>query len=82
MRVRYSGASFYGSEGLTNGRVYVCLGVEDAGDFGAMLRIVDNSGEDYLYSPRYPAPLDGSSGGGKWEVVEDDEKGTLASVIR
>lgn len=33
-------------------------------------RVVDDSGEDYLYSKENPAPLDMSSVGGKWEIVE------------
>ena len=66
MKVKYIGESF-GVDSLTDGRVYECVGVE--GDFG-FLRIVDDSGEDYLYSMTNPAPLDGSSPGGWWEVIE------------
>jgi len=57
-----------------------------------MLRIIDDEGrnypgnedepEGYLYSPTNPAPLDGSSPGGRWEIVEDDEFGTLAKAIK
>lgn len=75
-RVKYIGESFYGGGGLTNGKVYDCLGVE-----GPFLRIVDDEEMDYLYSIKNPAPLDGSSPGGKWEVVEDDENGTLRKAI-
>lgn len=76
MKVRYVGESF-GVDGLTNGKVYECLGVE-----GPFLRIIDDSGEDYLYSAKRPAPLDPNTGqGGKWEIVEDDEKGTLKKAI-
>jgi hypothetical protein len=75
-RVKYIGESFYEGGGLTNGKVYDCLSVE-----GPFLRIVDDEGMDYLYSITNPAPLDGSSQGGKWEVVEDDDKGTLQRVI-
>lgn len=46
------------------------------------MRIVDDEGEDYLYSAINPAPIDGSSPGGKWEIVEDDEKGSLKSIIK
>ena len=35
-----------------------------------MYRVIDDSGEDYLYSMTNPAPLDGSSPGGRWEVIE------------
>ena len=65
MKVRYIGQSF-GVDSLTSNKVYQCLGVE-----GGFLRIVDDSGEDYLYSMTNPAPLDGSSDGGRWEIVED-----------
>ena len=73
MKVKYIGESF-GVDSLTDGRVYECVGVE--GDFG-FLRIVDDSGEDYLYSATNPRPLDHSCGGGRWEIVEDDPIGTL-----
>ncbi len=66
MKVKYIGESF-GVDGLTNNKVYNCLGVESG-----MLRVIDDSGEDYLYSARNPRPLDGSSKGGKWEIVEDN----------
>lgn len=89
MRLRYIGPSF---DDIENGKVYECLGVEDAGDFGEMLRIVDDDLDDwnyddnpnwkpgYLYSPTRPAPLTGGQPAGRWEVVEDDEKGTLAAI--
>ena len=66
MKVRYIGTSFY-TEGLTDGKVYEVLAIE-----GAYLRVVDDSGEDYLYEISTPGPLDGSSEGGKWEIVEDE----------
>ena len=34
-------------------------------------KIYDASGEDYLYPKINPAPLDGSSVGGRWEIVEE-----------
>lgn len=91
MKVKYIGESF-GVAGLTNGVIYECLGVEYGGDFGPMLRVIDDEGlsywekeddekEGYLYSPKNPAPLDGSSLGGHWEIVEDDENGTLYKAI-
>ena len=92
MKVKYIGESFGAGAGLTNDVVYECLGVEDGGDFGPMLRIIDDEGPDYwekrdnepdgyLYSAYNPAPLGGSSLGGRWEIVEDDENGTLAKAI-
>lgn len=77
MKVKYIGPTF-GALSLTSDAVYECLGVECD---GAALRIVDDSEEDYLYSTSNPAPLDGSSPGGRWEIVEDDVKGTLARLL-
>jgi len=64
MRLRYIGESF-GVDSLTNGKIYEAW-IENDG----MYRVVDDSGEDYLYSKERPAPLDGSSKGGRWEIVE------------
>lgn len=63
MKLRYKGESF-GVDSLTDGKIYNA--VEEDG----MYRVIDDSGEDYLYSMTNPAPLDGSSKGGKWEIVE------------
>lgn len=65
MKLRYIGPSF-GVDGLTDGRIY------EATEEDGMYRVTDDSGEDYLYSQTNPAPLDGSSPGGKWEVIEND----------
>lgn len=92
MKVKYLGETFGSGTGLTDGVVYECLGVEDGADFGPMLRIIDDEGPDYwekrdnepdgyLYFPTNPGPLDGSSPGGRWEIVQDDEQGSLARVI-
>ena len=64
MKLRYVGESF-GALSLTNGKIY-----EAEEENEGMYRVVDDSGEDYLYSKNNPAPLDGSSPGGKWEIVE------------
>ena len=64
MKIRYIGESF-GAVSLTNGKVYEAT-VEDG-----MYRVIDDSGEDYLYSMQNPAPLDGSSKVGRWEIVEN-----------
>lgn len=64
MKLRYIGPSF-GVDSLTDGVIY------DAVEENGMYRVVDDSGEDYLYSMTNPAPLDGSSPGGRWEVIED-----------
>lgn len=63
MKLKYIGESF-GVDGLTNGKIY---DAEDEGDF---FRVIDDSGEDYLYSKINPAPLDGGSRGGRWEIIE------------
>ena len=46
-KMKYTGESneFY----CINGKIYECIGEEDDG----MLRIVDESGEDYLYPSDY-----------------------------
>ena len=36
-----------------------------------LIRVIDDSGEDYLYSISNPRPIDGSSKGGKWLIVKD-----------
>ncbi|MEL7626250.1 MAG: hypothetical protein AAGU15_05260 [Anaerolineaceae bacterium] len=74
MKLRYLGPTF-GIESLTNGKVYICLGFEEG-----FLRIVDDSDEDYLYSV-VPGPMWDASIRGRWEVVEDDEKGTLTKLF-
>ena len=65
MKAKYVGESF-GVDSLTNGKIYEIL--ED--DHG-MYRVIDDSGEDYLYSKENPAPLDGSSPGGRWEIIKE-----------
>lgn len=65
-KVRYIGESF-GIDSLTNGKIYDVIEVL----IDDLIRVVDDSGEDYLYSIYNPKPLDESSKGGKWEIVED-----------
>ena len=78
MKVKYIGPQI-GSVGLDDGGIYEVLEVDPlSGGF----RIVDESGEDYLYSPTSPRPLSGDQKAGRFEVVEDDEKGTLAKAIK
>lgn len=74
MKLRYIGQSFL--VGLTNGKIYECLGIE----YG-WFRVIDDSGEDYLYYIKGPAPIDEDIPPGKWEVVEDTEDGLLERVI-
>lgn len=65
MKIKYVGEGF-GVDSLTNGKVYDAT-IEDDDYY----RVIDDSGEDYLYSRTNPAPLDESSPGGKWEIIED-----------
>lgn len=65
MKLKYIGESF-GALSLTNGKVYDAA-IEDYDYY----RVIDDSNEDYLYSRINPAPLDGSSKGGRWEIVEN-----------
>ncbi len=64
MKLKYVGESF-GAVSLTNGKIY------EATDEGDFYRVIDDSEEDYLYSKVNPAPLDGSSPGGRWEIIEE-----------
>lgn len=88
MKVRYIGETFGGGYcGLTNGKVYECLGTE----FGC-LRLIDDEGksywekaageqEGYLYDAKAPQPMDGETQPGHFEIVEDDADGTLQRAI-
>lgn len=78
MKVRYVGVSF-GVDSLTDGKIYDVIELDE---FSGGLRVVDDSGEDYLYSPNHPRPaaVPGHPGG-RWEIVEDDENGTLRKAI-
>lgn len=75
MKVKYVGKSF-GIESLTDGKTYECIGIEDG-----MLRIIDDSDEDYLYSAERPGPLESKEDYGRWEIVEDDENGSLKKTL-
>lgn len=76
MKVKYKGKSF-GVEGLTDGKIYECIDIEDG-----MLRIVDDSGEDYLYSAIKPSSLENPNICGRWEIIEDNEDKDLEKVIK
>lgn len=77
MKVRYIGPDI-GVDGLLNGHIYDVLGIDDLTGY---LSVVDESGEDYLYHPRKPQPIAGEYKGGRFDVVEDDEEGTLKKTI-
>ena len=73
MRLKYLGQTFYSPLwGLTNNTIYECLGVEYQ-----FVRVIDDSGEDFVYSAEAPGPANGECPPGKWEIIEDDDKGTL-----
>lgn len=76
MKVKYIGKSF-GIEGLTNNKIYEVIAIEND-----MLRIIDDSGEDYLYSIKKPCSLEDSSKCGKWEIIEDNGNKDLERVIK
>lgn len=65
LKLRYVGESFYHGDGLTNGKVYTAWET----DIPDYYRVVDDSGEDYMYPKMNPGPPDGSGPGGKWEIV-------------
>ncbi len=65
MRLRFIGESFY-LFGLTNGRIYEAW--EEDEDY---YRVIDDSGEDYLYPKVNPHAPDGSTTEGRWEIVEE-----------
>lgn len=75
MKVKYIGKSF-GIEGLTNNRIYEVIAIEND-----MLRIIDDSGEDYLYSAIKPASLENKELCGRWEIIEDNENNDLNKII-
>jgi hypothetical protein len=77
MKVKYIGQNI-GIDGLFNGGIYEVVEVDE---LTGALRIIDESGEDYLYSPTRPKALCGEYMGGRFEIVEDDENGTLAKAI-
>lgn len=65
MKLKYIGESF-GAASLTDGQTYIAT-VSDVGYY----RVFDDCGEDYMYFQNNPRPVDGSSPGGRWEIVED-----------
>lgn len=65
IKLKYIGETF-GTLSLTNGKIYIATIEND--DY---YRVIDDSGEGYLYSRTNPCPADGSSAGGRWEIIED-----------
>lgn len=77
MKVKYHGPDI-GADGLRDNGIYTVLEVDE---FTGMLRIVDESDEDYLYSPKRPQAIASFYRGGYFEIIEDDENNTLAKAI-
>lgn len=77
MKVRYHGPRI-GVDGLEDNHVYEVIGICEVTGY---LRVIDESGEDYLYHPTRPQPIAGKYKGGRFELVEDDEQGTLEQVM-
>lgn len=86
MKVKYIGPT-RGVFSLTDGETYECLGVESG-----FLRVIDDEGysywekemdekEGYLYPPVGVFVNEDGSRVGRFEVVEDDENGTLSKAI-
>lgn len=79
MKVKYVGENI-GATGLTNGKIYDVLEVDD---LTGALRIVDDSEEEcgYLYSPTQPQAMFGKYKDGKFEIIEDDNEGSLSRAL-
>lgn len=73
MKVRYVGEDT-GVSGLSNGKIYEVIGIEYD-----LLRVIDNSGEDYLYSSFAPGDCTGTTTG-IFKVVEDDKDKKLEKL--
>lgn len=77
MKVKYIGKSF-GVDSLTNGKIYEVIEVDE---LTGALRLVDDSDEDYLYHPTSPKPNGAKEAYGHFEIIEDDQKQSLRTII-
>lgn len=77
MKVKYIGPNI-GIDGLVDGHIYEVLCVDPLTGY---LSVVDESGEDYLYHPKKPQAISADYKGGLFEIVEDDENGSLHNAI-
>ena len=86
MKVKYIGPT-RGILSLTDGKIYECLGVECG-----FLRVIDDESysywekepdekEGYLYPPDGVFVNEDGSRAGRFEIVEDDDAGTLHKAI-
>lgn len=76
MTVRYIGPNI-GIDGLFNGNTYEVVEIDE---LSGALRIVDESGEDYLYDPKKPRPIACEYQDGRFEIVTDRD-GQLKRAI-
>lgn len=74
-KVKYVGKTF-GIESLTNNKIYECIEIKEP-----FIRVIDDSGEPYLYSIYQPGSLEEPSLCGKWKIIED-KKGILKKYIK
>lgn len=77
IKVKYIGPNI-GIDGLKNNGIYEVIALDE---LTGMLHIIDESGEDYLYSPTKPKAIAGSYKGGKFEIVSDPNK-ILSDIIK
>lgn len=91
MKVKYIGPDI-GATGLTNGKTYEVTEVhaltgalrikdDDAVGFESWGDMVEDCLPGYLYSPTKPKAASGDYQGGHFEIVEDDEVGSLQKAI-
>lgn len=78
MKVKYIGPDI-GIDGLFNNSIYEVIEVDP---LTGALRIIDESGEDYLYHPKHPQAIAGEYKGGYFEIVEDDKNRSLHKAIK
>ena len=76
MKVKYLGPRI--PTAFTDNKIYEVIEVDK---LTGALRIIDNDEEDYLYSATKPKLLDEDYKGGRFEIVEDDENGSLMKAI-
>ena len=66
-KVKYIGKSF-GVESLTNGKIYDVLEICEP-----FLKIIDDSGEEYLYSIDKPSSMEKPNDeNGRWKLVQSE----------
>ncbi len=67
-KVKYTGKTF-GIEQLTDGKIYDVVGLDYP-----FIRVIDDSGEDYLYSIEKPSSLEEPELYGKWSLIETNSE--------